>query len=100
MWTQVGSDIVLNLTQSCSLSSHPEQDNARLQGQHQPPPQADLHHAEGSLHQGAPRPEGQRPSLCLKIFEKYVEDPRNIFVLLTLIKDLRTVLAEGNELLT
>ena len=39
-------------------SPHPEQDHARLQGQHQPPPQADLRHAEGSLRQGAPPPQG------------------------------------------
>ena len=39
-------------------SPHSEQDHARLQGQHQTPPQADLRHAEGSLRQGAPPPQG------------------------------------------
>ena len=66
MWTQVRSDIILTVSLTSSPSPHPEQDNARLQGQHQPPPQADLHHAEGSLREGAASNEGQRTSLCIK----------------------------------
>ena len=71
MWTQVGS-VMIFLTNIINgdlcwvPSPHPEQDNARLQGQHQPPPQVDLYHAEGSLREGAASNEGQRTSLCIK----------------------------------
>ena len=59
MWTQVRSDFILILrVRVFPPSPYPEQDLARLQGQHQPPPQADLRHAEGSLRQGAPPPQG------------------------------------------
>ena len=74
----------------CSPSPHSEQDYAWLQGQHQPPPQAHLHHAEGSLREGAPSNESQRTSLRIK-YLRNVKNPRNIFVLLMPIKDLRTV---------
>ena len=47
------------------FSSHSEPDAEGLQGEHVPPPQADRHHVEGPLCQGAAPDQGQGLSLCL-----------------------------------
>ena len=41
-----------------SVSAHPEPDAARVSGQHGAAPQADGHHAEEPLREGAPPAEG------------------------------------------
>ena len=46
------------LYKNISVSAHPEPDAARVAGQHGAAPQADGHHAEEPLRQGAPPAEG------------------------------------------
>ena len=49
------------------FSAHFQLDAAWLSGQHSARPQADGHHAEGPLRQGAPRDQGPRRTLALGI---------------------------------
>ena len=82
------------LYKNISVSAHPEPDAARVAGQHGAAPQADGHHAEEPLRQGAPPAEGPgadiHPVLAGSIstdrYKEYMPDVDNIAKYFTFIK--------------
>ena len=77
-----------------SVSAHPEPDAARVAGQHGAAPQADGHHAEEPLREGAPPAEGPGADIHLVLagsistdrYQEYMPDVDNIAKYFTFIK--------------